>query len=141
LKRVLPAAGKAATAGVFQTAGDLASLAGEAPGRGAAVAATVAAMTTVHIYQPSKTAMQSGRAGTRKWLLEFEREAPKVTDPLMGWVGSADTLRQVRLTFASREAALAFAEENGYNAVVHEPRVRKVRPKSYADNFAFRQVE
>jgi hypothetical protein len=98
-------------------------------------------MTTVHIYQPSKTAMQSGRARTRKWLLEFERGAPKVVDPLMGWVGSADTLRQVQLSFASREAALAFAERNGFTAVVHEPQAKRVWPKSYAENFAFKQVE
>ncbi|MCW5700294.1 MAG: ETC complex I subunit [Rhodospirillales bacterium] len=94
-------------------------------------------MTNVHIYRPSKTAMQSGRAKARTWVLEYDPSAPKVIDPLMGWVGSSNTQTQVRLRFSSREAAIAYAERNGLTYECHEPLGRRVRPKSYADNFAF----
>ena len=96
-------------------------------------------MTEVRIYKPSKTAMQSGYANTRRWVLEFEPGAPKITDPLMGWIGSADTRGQVRLRFGSKEEAIAFANKHGLNYRVQEPRSRRIRPKSYADNFSFRR--
>ena len=92
-------------------------------------------MTQARIFRPTKTAMQSGRGRTRAWVLEFESEAAKTADPLMGWAGSTDTRGQVRLTFPSRDAAVAFAEKNGLSYTVQEPRKRRVRPKSYADNF------
>lgn len=97
-------------------------------------------MTAVRIFQPAKTAMQSGRANTRWWVLEFEPGAPRVNDPLMGWVGSADTRGQVRLRFADRDEAVAFAERNGLGYRVQEPKTRRPRPKNYADNFGFRRV-
>ena len=80
--------------------------------------------------------MQSGRVRTRDWVLEFEPSAAKRPDRLMGWVGSSDMAAdQVRLRFATREAAVAFAEHHGIEYRVHEPAARKIRPKSYADNF------
>ncbi len=87
------------------------------------------------IYQPVKTAMQSGRAGTRTWVLEFEPAQPKRHDPLMGWIGSGDMRQQTRLRFATREAAVAYAEAHGIAYALEEPHGRRVRPKSYADNF------
>ncbi len=96
-------------------------------------------MTEVCIYKPTKTAMQSGHGNTRDWVLEFEPGAPKVTDPLMGWIGSADTRGQVRLRFGSKEEAIAFAIKHGLDYGVQEPRTRRIRPKSYADNFSFRR--
>lgn len=87
------------------------------------------------IYRPAKTAMQSGWGNTRDWILEFEPAAAQAPDPLMGWSGSADTRRQVRLRFPDREAAEAYAQRNGlaYQVLpVHAPQ-RKYR--SYADNF------
>ena len=89
----------------------------------------------VRIFRPAKTAMQSGRAKTRTWMLEFDPTAPKVIDPLMGWVGSRDTRTQVRLAFDSKDAAIAYATRQGYEYYVDEPRERLVRPKNYADNF------
>lgn len=96
-------------------------------------------MTEVCIYKPAKTAMQSGYSNTRRWVLEFEPGAPKVTDPLMGWIGSEDTLGQVQLRFGSKEEAIAFANKHGLNYRVQEPRMRRIRPKSYAENFSFRR--
>jgi len=92
-------------------------------------------MTEVRIYQPTKTAMQSGLANTRKWILEFEPGAAKNIDFLMGWVGSNDTLDQVRLKFDTREEAVSFAERSGLAYRVHEPNQRTIRPKNYAANF------
>lgn len=94
-------------------------------------------MPKVRIYQPAKTAMQSGRAKTRHWLLEYEPIAAQRPDSLMGWSGHGDTRRQVKLRFETREEAIAFAERRGMEYEVEEPRVRKTRPKSYADNFRF----
>jgi hypothetical protein len=68
-------------------------------------------------------------------MLQFERDAPQVADPLMGWIGSDDTRPQLRLLFDTREEAIAFAECNDLSYVVHEPGAHTVRPKSYAENF------
>ncbi len=87
------------------------------------------------IYQPVKTAMQSGRAGTRAWVLEFEPAQPKRHDPLMGWIGSGDTRQQTRLRFTTREQAVAYAEAHGIGYALEEPQSRRVRAKNYADNF------
>jgi hypothetical protein len=94
----------------------------------------------VRIYQPTKTAMQSGRANTRRWVLEFEPATPRTTDPLMGWTSSADMRRQLRIYFDSREEAVAHAERNGLAYSVEEAHSRKIQPKSYADNFRFDRV-
>lgn len=85
--------------------------------------------------------MQSGRGMTRHWVLEFDPGAPKLADPLMGWLGSSDTRSQVRLKFGSRDAAVAFAERNGLNYRIEEPKVRRIRPKSYAENFSYQRVD
>ena len=92
-------------------------------------------MTRARIYQPAKTAMQSGRANTRKWVLEFEPEQRQKIDPLMGWVGSGDTRRQVKIEFTTKQEAIAFAERNGYAFQVQEPKARAIHLKAYADNF------
>lgn len=89
------------------------------------------------IYRPSKTAMQSGRAGTKHWVLEFEPEAARRIEPLMGWTSSTDMRQQVHLHFDTREAAVAYAKAHGIPHQVLEPKERKRRPKAYADNFAF----
>ncbi len=94
----------------------------------------------VRIYKPVRTATQQGRAGTGKWVLEFAPAGPKERDPLMGWTGSADTLGQVRLTFDTKEDAVAYAERRGYRYSVRDPEVRKTRVKSYADNFRYGKV-
>ncbi|NIZ11071.1 ETC complex I subunit [Pseudooceanicola sp. HF7] len=90
------------------------------------------------IFRPAKTAMQSGTAKTRKWVLEFFPDSAREVDPLMGWTSSTDTQSQVRLRFDTKEAALEYASENGIEAVVTEPHGRKanVRPGGYGENFA-----
>ena len=88
------------------------------------------------IFRPSKSSMQSGRAATRQWVLEYAPSAPKMADPLMGWTGSTDMKAdQLRLTFDTREEAIAYAESQGIAYEVRDSRARKIVPKSYADNF------
>ena len=93
------------------------------------------------IYQQPRNAMQSGMANTQEWMLEFEQTEAQRADPLMGWIGSADTQAQVRLKFDSRAEAVGYAETNGVAYDVELPQVRKIRPKAYADNFKFTRFE
>ncbi|MCR9115285.1 MAG: ETC complex I subunit [Rhodobacteraceae bacterium] len=90
------------------------------------------------IYQPARTAMQSGTAKTRHWILEFVNDTGREVDPLMGWTSSADTQAQVKLRFDTKEAALEYAREHGIDAVVSDPHKRKpnIRKGGYGENFA-----
>jgi hypothetical protein len=93
----------------------------------------------VRIYRPAKTAMQSGVAKTKDWLLESE-PAPKQIDPLMGWTSSRDTMQQVQLDFPTLDEAKAHAEKNGWQYTVEHHNERHIRPKAYADNFAYNRL-
>ncbi len=95
---------------------------------------------TARIFKPAKTAMQSGLARTKEWVLEHEPERGRFIDPLMGWTGSADTRTQVRLEFDSKEEAIAYAEQHGIAYRLMEPNPRKVVKKSYSDNFRFGRI-
>ncbi|HEY5047651.1 MAG TPA: ETC complex I subunit [Rhizomicrobium sp.] len=89
------------------------------------------------IYRPAKTAMQSGAALTKRWVLEYEPESPRAIDPLMGWTSSSDMRSQVVLDFDTCEEAIAFAKKIDIPYRVFEPPAAKVRPRSYSDNFRF----
>ncbi|ANK83573.1 MAG: hypothetical protein TEF_17485 [Rhizobiales bacterium NRL2] len=95
---------------------------------------------SARIFKPTKTAMQSGRANTKNWRLEFRADTARHPDPLMGWTSLADTQSQVRLDFETREEAVAYAEKHGIDAQVFEPRERKMKLRAYADNFAYKRV-
>jgi len=90
------------------------------------------------IYQPSKTAMSSGTARTKHWILEYVPETARRIDPLMGWTSSADTQQQIRIRFDTKEAALEYARDHGIEAIVLDPKKRKpnIRPRGYGENFA-----
>ncbi len=93
---------------------------------------------TARIYRPARTAMSSGTAKTRDWILEYVASTAREVDPLMGWTSSRDTQSQVRLTFPTKEAALEYAEAHGITAVVQDRNIRKpnIRPGGYGENFA-----
>jgi hypothetical protein len=95
---------------------------------------------SARIYRPAKNAMQSGKANTLRWRLEFRADAARRADPLMGWTSIADTQSQVRLEFDTKEQAIEYAEKHGIDARVHEPRERKLKLRAYADNFAYNRV-
>ena len=90
------------------------------------------------IYKPARTAMSSGTAKTKHWVLEYAPSSRREVDPLMGWTSSADTQAQVKLSFESKEAAEDYAREMGIEAVVMEPKTRKpnIRAGGYGENFA-----
>jgi hypothetical protein len=89
---------------------------------------------TAKIYQPSRTAMQSGQAKD-KWLLEYEPEAPRQIEPLMGWTSSTDMKSQIKLLFETKEEAIAYAQRAGIPYRVEEPKPVARRLISYSDNF------
>ena len=89
----------------------------------------------VRIYRQPKTVMQSGRANTDRWVVEFEPDSARPVEPLMGWTSSADTKGQVRLFFDSEAEAVAYARRNGFMYALARAREATVRPKAYADNF------
>jgi len=90
------------------------------------------------IYQPSKTAMQSGKSNTENWVIDFEPEAAKKIEPLMGWTSASDMRHtELRMRFDSREAAISFAEKHGLAYQLIEPRRPRRVLKAYADNFRF----
>lgn len=90
---------------------------------------------SARIYQRMKNAMQSGRYRVGQWVLEFETDDRLRADPLMGWTGSGDTRRQIRLTFPTIEAAKAYAEQQGLACHVIPLGERTLKLQSYADNF------
>ena len=92
------------------------------------------------IYKPAKTAMQSGRANTREWLLEFAPADRKSQDPLMGWTSSGDTPQQVRLWFSTKDEAIAYCRRHRLDYEADDAHERAIRPKSYASNFRWDRV-
>jgi hypothetical protein len=90
---------------------------------------------TARIYRPSRTATQSGIGTAKFWVLEFEPTEPRRIDPLMGWTGSGDMTRQVRLNFATKAEAIAYAEKNGLSCLVEEAKPTNRKILSYSENF------
>lgn len=90
---------------------------------------------TAKIYKPSKTATQSGQGKSSRWILEHEAEKPREIEPLMGWTSSGDTRTQVKLSFATKEDAVAYAQRRGLAYMVVEPQETKRRTMAYSDNF------
>jgi len=94
-------------------------------------------MTLARIYKPSKTAMQSGTAKNKDWVLEYEPSEPREVEPLMGWTSSGDMRQQLHLRFETKQEAVAYCERHGIPYQVAEPKERARRGISYADNFAY----
>jgi len=92
------------------------------------------------IFKPAKNAMQSGLGRTKSWVLEFDQNAPREIEPLMGWTSSTDMRQQLRLRFPTKEEAVAYAEREGIAYRVEEPQARVRRSISYSDNFKFNRT-
>jgi hypothetical protein len=95
---------------------------------------------TARIYQPARSAAQSGQAKDA-WLLEFEPESARRIEPLMGWTSSSDMKAQVKLRFATKDAAIAYATRNGLVYRVEEPKAPTRKTVSYSDNFKTTRIE
>jgi ETC complex I subunit conserved region len=88
------------------------------------------------IFQPAKSAMQSGKKNTKKWLMvPLEENNIRSANPLTGWISAADTSSQLRFEFINKEEAIKFAENKKFEYEIHEPKVPSVKKKSYAANF------
>lgn len=87
------------------------------------------------IYSPARNAMQSGKAKTGFWVLQYAPEKAKMIDPLMGYTATADMKSQIRVEFETREEAIAYAQKNGIPYQVEESHQPKRRKISYSDNF------
>lgn len=92
------------------------------------------------IFKPAKTAMQSGKARTKEWVIECAPASPRELDPLMGWTSSRDMRAEVQLEFDTKEEAIAYAERQGLAYRVYEPEPRRPIRKSYADNFKYGRI-
>ena len=92
-------------------------------------------MTIARISELERKTTQSGKANTGKWLLEFERQQALRPDPLTGWNGSGDTNPQVRLTFQTKDAAIAYCDKQGLNYHVVAAAPVRLKIQAYADNF------
>jgi hypothetical protein len=95
---------------------------------------------TAKIYRPAKNAMQSGQAKTTIWHLDFDAEAARSVDPLMGYTSSSDMKSQLRLKFETKEEAVAYCEKNALAFVVVETNEPKRRAMAYTDNFQYTRV-
>ena len=93
------------------------------------------------IYRPAKSAMQSGPARGKEWVLEFEPASARKPDPLRGWTSSTDMNGQVRLNFESAEEAAAYATDHGIAFQVFQPKTPRRIIKAYADNFAYQRKQ
>ncbi|HML08282.1 MAG TPA: ETC complex I subunit [Xanthobacteraceae bacterium] len=96
---------------------------------------------TARIYKPARSAMQSGTANSKEWVLDYEPEMPRTIDPLMGWTSSADMKQQVRLHFDSKDEAVAYCQRHGIPYQVFETKPRQRQRQAYSDNFAFPRRE
>ena len=86
------------------------------------------------IYQPVKTAMQSGKARTKFWILDFNKSNSN-KDFVMGWTSSSNTDEQIKLKFETQEQAIAYAKENNIQFEITTYKKNKLIIKTYADNF------
>jgi len=89
------------------------------------------------IYKPAKTAMQSGKARTKNWELEYEPSEPLEIEPLMGWTSSSDMRQQIHLRFETKVEAIAYCERHRIPYEVEEPNEPSRRVIAYSDNFAY----
>jgi len=79
--------------------------------------------------------MQSGRGKSKQWVLEFEPLAARTIDPLMGYTSSNDMRQQIKLSFATLEAAETYAKKNGIAYTVQPAHDATPKRVSYPDNF------
>lgn len=92
---------------------------------------------TALIYRPARNVMQSGRAQTHKWLIQFNSDVPRWENPVMGWTSSRDPVQGMALKFESKEDAINYAQEQGWAFEVKEVEEVPMKPKSYSENFLY----
>src|SRR5690606_29845960 len=73
------------------------------------------------IYRPSRSETTSAPSRDQ-WKLVFEARSPSFIEPLMGYTGSRDTLKQVELKFPTLASATRYAQRQGLCYVVDVPK-------------------
>ena len=66
---------------------------------------------------------------------EIEQDKP-IIDEKMLWTSSSNTQDKVKIKFSDKDKAIKFANNNNIDFVIIEPKKRKIKPKSYSDNFS-----
>jgi hypothetical protein len=94
-------------------------------------------VSIARIYKPARTAMQSGTAKTKDWVLDYEPAEPREVEPLMGWTSSGDMCQQLRLRFETQDEAIAYCERHAIPFQLALPKEPTRRVIAYADNFAY----
>ena len=81
--------------------------------------------------------MQSGKARTNSWVLEYDRNTARTPEPLMGWVSSGDTMNQVLMNFETQKKAVSFAKQKGWDYRILPSHEKTVKPRNFGDNFKY----
>lgn len=98
-------------------------------------------MADIKILKPCKTAMSSGLAKTKKWVIKFDESSEKYQEDLMGWMGTQDNRYQMKLQFDTKEEAIAFAQAHGLSFEIEDPPMRLLKPKSYGSHFSAHRMK
>ncbi len=96
---------------------------------------------TARIYKPARTAMQSGTAKTKEWVLDYEPEQPRTVEPLMGWTSTGDMKQQCGCTSTPRKRPSRIASATASPIRCSRASRRSAQRISYSDNFAYPRRE
>lgn len=91
----------------------------------------------VRIFQEAKPATQLGTHNASHWKLDWDvlARANRWENDLMGYQSSGDYMQGTIMKFDTKEAAIRFAEGQGWSYYVKEPKKRHFRKKEYSANF------
>ncbi|KAL4081092.1 Ndufs4, NADH dehydrogenase Fe-S protein 4 [Scleroderma citrinum] len=94
----------------------------------------------VRIYQPTRNTMQSGSGKSERWRIDWDilQGGGRWENPLMGFASSADYMQGTRISFATKEAAVNFAEKQGWDYYFQPQTIKRIPPKNYAENFVYK---
>ncbi len=87
------------------------------------------------IFQPSKSAMQSGIGKSEKWCLSNSAANESFINSVFCWTGSTNPEQNLTLFFDTLESAVRYAESKKLHFEIIETKKRKIIKKSYSKNF------
>ena len=87
------------------------------------------------IFQPSKSAMQSGIAKSDKWCLSNSQTNESFMNSVFCWTGSSNSEKHLTLFFDTLESAVRYAESQKLDFEIIEKKKRRIIKKSYSRNF------
>ncbi|OLY82347.1 NADH-ubiquinone oxidoreductase 21 kDa subunit, mitochondrial [Smittium mucronatum] len=103
-----------------------------------------ATVEDIKVLQFLATPTQSGKAQARAWTIDFDTldHGDRWENQLVGWKGSANIMQSIRMNnFATKEEAIRFAEKQGWEYHIKEPKFPKFKVKSYKANFTYNPNE